>query len=269
MTIPAFGRLVRLYSQAIHRLFPGRTLLDVIDQPWLMDTPEFIAASERIALAMAKEVTHANASSWRAAAFKAQGGKRIYAALKEDLATSQLALRMIAARNARLIRSLPRDIAQQVTKQALELQSKGARPAELAKFIREQAPKTAKWKIQLIARTEIARSESDVTRVRSQRIGIDWFEWSTSRDARVRKSHRNMENVLVSWSDLPSPEALVGERNVSHYGPGGVWNCRCAALPLADLNEVRWPVKVYRSGSLQRMSRAQFLNIAGEYRKAA
>jgi len=39
--------------------------------------------------------------------------------------------------------------------------------------------------------------------------------------------------------------------------------CRCDALPLASLDEVKWPAKVYRNGRIERMSRKQFREILG------
>ena len=40
-------------------------------------------------------------------------------------------------------------------------------------------------------------------------------------------------------------------------------NCRCLCLPLADLAEVNWPARVYRLGSITRMTRPQFVKMAG------
>ena len=126
------------------------------------------------------------------------------------------------------------------------------------------APKLAENRIRLIARTEISRAETDLTRARAERIGADWYQWATSEDQRVRKSHKNMDKVLVAWNDPPNPEVLVNEKsNAGHYNGGSTYNCRCLCLPIISLDEISWPARVYSAGSITRMTRAKFSKLSG------
>ena len=215
---------------------------------------------------IARESAKANASTWRAAAMKSGNAKRIYKALQEETTQfgMELMLRTMAVHNASLISSVPSYVGEQITKRAQRLQLEGKRAGQIKKELRLVMPELAKSRIALIARTEISKSETDFTRARAERIGLDWYQWQTSEDQRVRPSHRKMDQVLVAWPDAPAPEMLIGIKStLGHYHAGACPNCRCVALPLADLDEIKWPARVYRMGSITLMSRSKFAAIGG------
>jgi SPP1 gp7 family putative phage head morphogenesis protein len=164
----------------------------------------------------------------------------------------------LIAENARLILGLPDDLAQRTAAFVGREQRRGLRAAEIAKALEQKLPQVAQSRAKLIARTEVGKAETALTEARAERLGLAWYDWATSEDQRVRPSHRKMAKVLVAWSDAPAPEQLAGERSAGHYHPGGVWNCRCIALPLIDLDEVRWPHKVYSHGQIDLVSRRDF-----------
>jgi SPP1 gp7 family putative phage head morphogenesis protein len=205
-----------------------------------------------------------NMKSWRQAAMKSTRAREIYEALQEEIKRTGLQpeLQVIAARNAKFIRSVPREIAQHLTQKAVSLQQEGKRDLEIVAELKKLAPRLTKSKMRLIARTEISRAESQLTELRSENLGLDWYQWLTSRDARVRDSHKHMDNVLISWSDPPSPEALIHVKSkLGKYHAGCAPNDRCMAAPLVSLDEVSWPAKVYRNNGITRMSRAQFVKL--------
>ncbi len=262
MTNPAWLRLVELYQNGLLRLLPAAAL----ERPELLETPEFREAAWRVASNMVQGVAKANATSWRQAAMKSTNARRIYLGLQREIAEGKLGpeLHQLAVRNAQLISILPGDIARRITAHAEVLTQRGARPEEIARELRRVVPTMAKSRMRLIARTEVSRAETDLTRLRSQRIGIEWYQWSSSRDQRVRPSHRNMDQVLVAWDDAPQPEELIGQRSTLGYGHAGQFpNCRCDCLPVADLDEIRWPARAYSNGRIVRMSRAQFMRLSG------
>lgn len=95
----------------------------------------------------------------------------------------------------------------------------------------------------------------------AQSIGIEWYQWATSEDARVRRSHRKMNHVLVAWRDPPSPEALIGEKSPGRYHAGELEGCRCVSLPVTSLDLISWPARVYTGGRIIRMSKGQFQRV--------
>jgi SPP1 gp7 family putative phage head morphogenesis protein len=216
--------------------------------------------AEAAAMQMVTHLFRDNGRTWRQAARENSQGRQIYAALQHELAGpigSQV--RLLTQHNAGLIRSIPLHIAQEVNEKVLRESMKGVRASEIAEMLKKQVPHMSNVKANLIARTETSKTSTALTQARSDYVGARWYVWRSSEDSRVRESHDNMDGVIVPWSNPPSPEALIGERSaLGHYHAGGAPNCRCYAEPLIDLDDVRWPVRVYYQGGIQRMSRKQF-----------
>lgn len=171
--------------------------------------------------------------------------------------------------NLTLLQSLPSQAAVRIQKIALEAVKTGGRSKSLIGEIQRIAEVTEN-KAKLIARTEVSRMTTGLIQARAEALEIDWYVWRTSEDARVRSSHDLMENVLVNWSDAPSPELLKGKKSNGNYHAGCTFNCRCFPTPLIRYEDVNWPAKVYRNGRIERMSKARFVELsAGKVPMAA
>jgi SPP1 gp7 family putative phage head morphogenesis protein len=224
----------------------------------------FQAVAETLAKRMVTMVATTNAKSWRAAATKASSGRIIYPLLQESLrGATGLHVNQLIQQNAGYITSLPQSIAEMVTRHVQAQQMKGIRSEEIVKQLRPYMKRAKDYQIERLARTEVAKADTAITRARAQSIGVNWYQWVTSEDARVRKSHRKMDQVLINWSDAPSPESLAGERTEGHYHAGNIYNCRCVALPLISLSEIQFPARVYVGGSIKRLTQKQFQLISG------
>lgn len=226
-------------------------------------SPRFAEIAEQIAKRMAVGITRANAKSWREAAAQSMRGRQIYESLQREMSGPLgIAVRQIVNQNAVLIKSLPEALARQTAHYIAEQQQAGIRSDEIAEVLRRKLPELANNKVRLIARTEVAKADTAVTRARAERLGLEWYGWTTSDDQRVRKSHKQLDGVLVPWDDPPSPERLVGEKSsLGHYNAGNAPNCRCLALPLVEMAQVRWPHKVYLRGRIDYMTRWEFLQL--------
>lgn len=204
-----------------------------------------------------------NARNWRQAASESLRGKQIYQMLQSEL-RGHVGGRVdaLVRENAKLISSVPQDVAQMLTKHIQEQQAAGVRSEQIIKQLAPKLKNFARYKIALIARTEVAKADTAITRARAEDIGLNWYQWQTSEDSRVRVSHRKMDLVLINWNDAPSPERLVGEKSQGHYHAGNIYNCRCVALPLVSLDEIQFPAKVYIGGQIKRLTRNQFALIS-------
>ena len=251
-----------LMDRELKRIGRKSSTLDLI-QELLQESaarPNYQRLADVLAERMVYSVNVQNARSWRAAAAQSNQGRRIYDLLQRELSLGLgLRVEMLVQENARLIRSLPIKLAQQATAIVSERQQEGLRASEIAKELRLRLPRLAESRIQLIARTEVGKAESAVTQSRAESLGLHWYTWRTSEDQRVRRSHRLMDGVLVSWNDPPSPEALAGEKSYGRYQAGCIFNCRCLSLPLIDAQSVSWPRRAYMNGRIVRMTRAQFM----------
>lgn len=93
-----------------------------------------------------------------------------------------------------------------------------------------------KRRARLIARDQTAKLNADITKSQQQDAGVSKYKWSSSRDRRVRKSHRELDGKVFSWD---SPPETDGGR---HCHPGEDYQCRCCALPIFDLEELDLPM---------------------------
>lgn len=225
-------------------------------------SPTMDAAARMAAMAMATQVMQNGYRTWREAAAAGSKGTEIYYALTKELNKSN-AFREIIDRNAELIKSVPADATQALSRAMAEGYEAGVRPEDLKADIMNRFSDLTEAKARLIARTETSKAATALTRVRAQRIGAEWYVWRTSEDARVRSSHAHMDGVLVNWSDPPSPEKLIGMKDYGSYHAGEFPNCRCYAEPLLDYDDVKWPHKVYRGGRITSMTLAGFKKITG------
>lgn len=212
---------------------------------------------------MVTPIADINAKTWREAARKSTRGRFLYDLLMEELQQGKdVLINDQLLENAALIKTLPNDIAEKVVKDIADEALKGKRARSIEKIIMQETDKHSRASARLIARTEVAKTQSALTRVRAQSLDMQWYVWRTALDGnRVRPSHRLMEGVLVNWNDPPSPEALAGEKSVGNYHAGNIWNCRCFSEVLVDIDDVKWPHKVYRNGQIHMMSKREFSNL--------
>lgn len=212
---------------------------------------------------MVTPIADINAKTWREAARKSTRGRFLYDLLMEELQQGKdILINDQLLENAALIKTLPNDIAEKVVKDIADEALKGKRARSIEKIIKQETDKHSRASARLIARTEVAKTQSALTRVRAQSLDMQWYIWRTALDGnRVRPSHRLMEGVLVNWNDPPSPEALSGEKSVGNYHAGNIWNCRCFSEVLVDIDDVKWPHKVYHNGQIQMMSKSEFSNL--------
>lgn len=266
-------RFELIYQREINRLLdqffamPTNATLGEINQRMVefSQLRNFIQGSAaRLAANMVTMVAQGNSRSWREAATKASKGRLIYNMLKNEL-NGGLGQRLhsIIQSNADYISTLPSNIAQRTTAYIQRETLKGRRSEDIMNDIKPYMQHLKNFEIQRIARTEVAKTDTAITRVRAESIGLNWYEWETSHDARVRPSHKIMNGVLINWNDPPSPESLAHEKSVGHYGAGEIYNCRCVALPILSLSGLSWPHKVYINGSIKRLTRRDFLLVSG------
>lgn len=128
-----------------------------------------------------------------------------------------------------LITSLPTDAANRVHQIVTGNLYEGARAGEVATEIMRTG-KVTQARADLIARTETARAASSFMQARAEHIGSTHYIWRTSKDRRVRPSHRKLEGKVIAWNDPP-------ECDPPHRAHAGmIWNCRCFPEPIIPVD---------------------------------
>lgn len=208
------GRIVRQFG-ADHGS-ARRALEDYarIVTPWAFST----------ARSMVADVSRRDADAWR------DHSEKIGSTLRREVASTAVGGRMTELTNegARLIRSLPIEAAERVTRLSMEAAVDGARYDELQKEIMRTGEVTAS-RARLIARTEVGRAASSITQARAESIGSTGYIWRTADDADVRPSHRRMNGQFVAWEVPPTLDGMTGHA-------GALPNCRCYAEPVIPEN---------------------------------
>lgn len=228
----------------------------------ISNSPEFNQYAESVALKMVTSLFSDAGRTWREAARVNSKGQEIYKALKNELhGPIGIYVKEQIDRNAKIIKSMPIGISEQLTEHIKNETFKGRRSEEIAKDLEKKVPYMFEYKAKLIARTEVSKTSTALTESRCKNIGIRWYNWRTSNDQRVRSSHDHMNNVLVCWDNPPSPEVLINEKNVGYYHAGNIYNCRCYPEPIVRLDFVKWPHKVYYNGKVTKMTRLEFEKI--------
>lgn len=244
-------RIVKDISQLFNGVKSPREACDLITK--YADSKQF---NNLVDTSVKKMVTHlyvGEKQTWRQAAAESIQGKAIYQELRRETSNTYMGMIIdkIVQDNANLIKTIPSlTVRRDLTKMIQELQMKGMRPEEITDRIAGKCPGLLAYQIRRIARTESSKAASALTNARCDVMGIHWYEWSTCEDERVRDSHAHMNGILCRWSDPPAPEQLAGQASTGHYHPGNIYNCRCIALPVIDMQDISFPCRVYANGRI-------------------
>lgn len=175
-----------------------------------------------VARYMITDVARRNERQWF------ENSKEMARALRAELreAPSGMLFSALQDDQVELITSLPLKASRRVhdlTQQAL-IDSR--RASDIAKDILATG-KVTEARARLIARTEVSRTQSNLTQARAMFAGSQGYIWRSSKDSDVRPTHQAMEGVYVPWDTPPKTD-----KSVDPYHAGCGPNCRCWAEPI-------------------------------------
>lgn len=119
-----------------------------------------------------------------------------------------------------LIKSVKRQHLDKISQAIKRGIREGRLQKDIAKEIRERTV-IEKRRAQLIARNAPLQYSGALTKHHQMSAGIKSYIWQSSRDERVRDSHRKLDGEVFNW-DSPGPH------------PRGEVNCRCDAVPMLN-----------------------------------
>lgn len=181
-------------------------------------TPWASAVARRMLL----DVSVRDARAWRQ--LQRQMGEALRREM-EETATGAL-IRSRLEEQVRLITSLPVEAGSRVVALAREGVYTGRRAPEIVVDIMRSGI-VARGRANTIARTEVGRAASEVTKARAEYLGSDGYIWRTAGDADVRELHRHLEGTFHKWNEPP----IAGERGERAHA-GAIYNCRCYSEPV-------------------------------------
>ena len=153
-------------------------------------------------------------------------------ALQTEVGLSDL-MNIWTRENSDLISSIAAEYRNAVSARTVRMVTSGMDGREYAKELKKLYGLTQN-RANLIARTEIGKLNSQISEYRQRKIGVQEYTWRTSKDERVRESHKVLEGMICRWDD-PSVYRVPGEkiwRPRSDIGgfighPGRDYQCRC------------------------------------------
>lgn len=180
--------------------------------------------AKKLARKMINRVNNYNYGDWK------RVNAKLYAYFRDGFKKGDAAFRTaleLQNSEVNLIKSLPLEAAQRVQEMSRNYMVKGKRPEELAEAILTSEA-VSRSRAKLIARTEIAKANTFLTKSRAESIGVRKFIWRTMEDGIVRPSHAELDGMIF---DFDNPPDIDGE---GVHLPGDFPNCRCYAEPIID-----------------------------------
>ena len=86
------------------------------------------------------------------------------------------------------------------------------------------AANLSKGRARTIARTEMAKLNADMTKIKSIALGVQEYEWRTAGDERVRNDHNDCDGKTYKYGQETDAD--------SGAEPGQDVNCRCTAIAI-------------------------------------
>jgi SPP1 gp7 family putative phage head morphogenesis protein len=182
--------------------------------------------AKTVAKTMLEDIARRDESMW------SQMGEDIGRNLKAEIMVTPTGTLMAEALNeqVRLITSLPLEAAERVHGLVLMGMTDSTRAKQVAEDILATGQVT-KGRANLIARTEVSRAATELTKARATQAGVTHYIWRTSGDSDVRTSHKHMNGKVVAFAE--PPEVEPGK----FYHAGSFPNCRCYIEPIISEEE--------------------------------
>jgi len=191
---------------------------------------DFIAVAEGISNKMVKRASMVNENKTKNTIQNAIGVDLNNIISSENL-TEFVELQTI--QNAELIKSVPQNAIEDIRRIVLNGLSEGLRHEEITKQISGNSVNSTFNKmnnrIKTIARTEVAKLNSQITNKRLTNLGIKRAVWDATNDSRTRACHaaRDGKEYEITKGLFSTCDGLTIQ-------PGQEINCRCVAVPIVE-----------------------------------
>ena len=139
--------------------------------------------------------------------------------------------------NVDLIVTIPKNTLGKMEQIVYEGWTNGVTTKDITEQI-QHAYGISKAHARLIARDQTAKLNGQIAQKQQTDAGIEEYEWSTSKDQRVRDGHKALEGKRFKWSDPPVVDDKTGRR----CHPGEDYQCRCVALPVFNYDTLNLPI---------------------------
>lgn len=191
--------------------------------------------------ALANQTTKLSIKQWKKAISQTLGLD-----LADDYYSGQFYQELLdywVSQNVSMIKTIPQESLSEMREIVYEGYRNGRTTTSIVKDI-QHAYSTSKSHARLIARDQMAKLTADLTKRQQTDAGVKEYKWSTSRDSRVRESHKRLNGKRFRWDDPP----IVDEKTGRRCHPGEDYQCRCVAIPVFDISTLDIPAAPGKGG---------------------
>ena len=225
----------------------------------LTESDEYDKFAKKFAKSLAKKGLAHKRGVWRKY-FRAAQRRRhgVFAKTYSEFQHRQLTKAVY--HNFTMIKTIPHhvlEVSKQKYMQALKQQVLSGEIGRKS-FERELRKKGA-TNAKMIARTEAAKLQTAIMENRAKDLGSVAYIWLSSNDVRTRRSHRNMNGVVVFWrnADSEKPQLDKMQGNAGEFP-----NCRCSTEPILDERDITksiYRVYDYRTKKIIQLTKHQLI----------
>lgn len=141
--------------------------------------------------------------------------------------------------NVNLISTLPDESLDEMQSIVEEGFLEGKSNRDIVKDIQERYG-ASRNKARFWAVDQLAKLNASIAQQQQTECGVEEYEWSSSRDARVRDRHRELDGTVQRWDTPP----IVDEKTGRRAHPGEDYRCRCVAIPIFKFETLDIPVDI-------------------------
>lgn len=113
----------------------------------------------------------------------------------------------------------------------------------MMKDVRGMSKNITKTRAKLLTRDQIGKLNGNLTKRRQEEIGIDMYKWMSSRDERVRASHKKLDGKICRWDNNELYADSIADAKSGRWKsrsaagmeigtPGSAIQCRCVGIPM-------------------------------------
>lgn len=215
-------------------------VLDTLNLDAVEDIPESVGWYERLRLATLDALAFATAPTAGIAFLVRRFGQRIAdfngdqfrrvlrSGYGVDIFVREPALldtlAVFEAENIKLIKSIPSQALDKMHGKIVAAVRRGTALKDIREMVENDYGST-RARAELIARDQTSKLNGQLTRERQTAAGISSYVWETSRDERVRETHRSNAGKTFEWDKPP----------IDTGHPGEDYQCRCTARAILPL----------------------------------
>lgn len=227
----------KIYKRNLDVLAKGSTSEMIKDIEKLRNSKQYREFCKKVSIELAKKGLNNEKGLWKEY-FRIAKKRGIIAIDHTYTEFEQKLFEKAVKRNFKMVKSIPEEVKKSIefdyVKTVMNNVAKGTATRGSLERVLKKAGST---KANLVARTETAKLQSEITQDRAKELGGVAYTWKSSRDMRTRPSHKAMNGVIVFWRPEGQKPLLDNMRGNAGEFP----NCRCKPLPIFHLDDLTKP----------------------------